>query len=227
MKFLERYRGIASEQLERRLLMAASPLVLNGSSGSNTFYLRKDASAAQLDIWINAASPGSGTPTLTAQISQITTVTVNGNGTSDTLTVDFSNGDPFPSSVSFTGGSGITNTMIVTGLSGTAVSINGSAVTFGATAINYSDTQFIDIDGSSSNDTLTQTAEPNASVTFNGGGGNDTLNINGGTFLLAGDPAAAIGNSRRGFAAGGERSGGSGSRFTFDQPISPAGPWRK
>ena len=194
MKLLERHRGIASEQLERRVLMAASPLVLNGSSGSNTFYLRKDASAAQLDIWINAASPGSGTPTLTAQMSQITTVTVNGNGTSDTLTVDFSNGDPFPSSVSFTGGSGITNTMIVTGLNGTAVSINGSAVTFGATAINYSDTQFIDIDGSSSNDTLTQTAEPNASVTFNGGAGNDTLNINGGTFLLAGDPAAATAN---------------------------------
>jgi unsaturated chondroitin disaccharide hydrolase len=194
MKLPCKHRGIASEQLERRLLMAASPLVLNGGTGNNSFYLRKDANAAQLDIWINAASPGVGTPTQTDLTSQITTVTVNGNGVSDTLTVDFTNGNPFPSTVTFTGGSGISNTMIVTGLGGTSVSINASAVTFGSTAINYNDTQFITINGSASNDTLTQTAQPNASLTFNGGAGNDTLNINGGTYLLAGDPAIATTN---------------------------------
>jgi hypothetical protein len=46
------------ERLESRVLFAGSPLVLSGGSGNNTFYLRRDASAAQLDVWINAASPG-------------------------------------------------------------------------------------------------------------------------------------------------------------------------
>ena len=182
------------ERLESRVLFAGSPLVLSGGTGNNTFYLRRDASAAQLDVWINATSPGSGTPTQTHLMSAITTVTINGDGVNDSLTVDFSNGNPFPSTVSYTGGSGITNTMTVTGLGGTAVTINGSAVTFGSTPINYSDTQFITINGNSSNDVLTQAAQPNASVTFNGGGGNDTLNINGGTYLLNGDPAATTTN---------------------------------
>jgi len=73
--------------------------------------------------------------------------------------------------------------------------VNATTVTVGSTAVAYAGLQgAITVDGGSGNDTLTQTAEPLAPVVFAGGTGADTLNINAGTFTLAGDPAAATAN---------------------------------
>ncbi len=176
------------------MLLSGSPLILSGGSGNNTFYLREDSDAKHLDIWINAATPGSGTPTQSDLISNISTVTITGNGVNDTLTIDFSNGDPFPSTVAFTGGTGSNTMTIDSGNGGSTMQISGSAVNFGSTAIAYTATESIIINGGSGNDTLTQTAQPTATLVFNGGAGNDTLTVNAGGFLLAGDPASATTN---------------------------------
>jgi Glycosyl Hydrolase Family 88 len=190
IRIRNRRRCSIAEILESRVLLSGSPLIINGVTGNNTFYLRENADHLHLDVWDDAPTPGSGTPTQSVLITTITTVTVNGKGTNDTITIDFSNGDPFPSTVAFTGGSGAGNSLIVTGIGG-VISVNASTVTFGSTAITYASTQSITINGSSGNDTLTQTAQPGAFVAFNGGGGNDTLNINAGTYLFTGDPASA------------------------------------
>jgi len=107
----------------------------------------------------------------------------------DTLTIDFSDGDPFPSSVSFTGGSG-TNSLIVAGINTTPVQVNGSAVTFGTTVISYAATKFITVDAGAGNDTLIQTGEPSAQLVFNAGSGKDTLQIDAGSYTLGGNPTA-------------------------------------
>jgi unsaturated chondroitin disaccharide hydrolase len=172
------------EPLERRRLFTASPLVLSATAHDNVFVLREDGDGKHLDAYINSTAI-----TQSVLISQITTVSVTASGVNDSLTIDFSKGDPFPSTVSFTGGGGM-NSLIVTGINITPVQVNGAAVTFGSTAISYAATQFITVDGGSGNDTLIQTAQPNAQLVFNGGTGNDTLQINGGKYTLSGNPAS-------------------------------------
>jgi unsaturated chondroitin disaccharide hydrolase len=171
------------EMLEARRLFAAGPLVLSGTGHDNTFLLREASDGQHLDVSINSTAVSQ-----VVSINQITTVAISGP-VNNTLTIDFSSGDPFPSTVSFTGGSGA-NALIITGINAASVQVNGSTVTFGSTSINYSATQSITVDGGSGNDTLVQTGQPSGQLIFNGGAGNDTLKIDAGTYTLSGDPAS-------------------------------------
>ncbi len=183
-----------AEQLECRRLLAAVPLALTGAAGANTAYLRQDADHLHLDVWQNAAVPGSGTPTQSVLLSGTSTVTVTAGGTTDAVTLDFANGNPFATTATVTGNATAVTTLTVTGLSGAAVQVGTAAVTVGSAAVAYAAVQGITVVGSAANDTLIQTAQPTAPVVFAGGGGADTLNLNAGTFTLPGDPAAATSN---------------------------------
>ncbi len=174
--------------------MAASPLTLTGGTGANAIYLREDADHLHLDVWQNAAKAGVGTPTQSVLTSAVSTVTVTAGGMTDAVTLDFANGDPFAGAVAVDGLSTAATTLTVTGLNGTAVSVGATTVTVGAAVVSYGDVQGIAVVGSAANDTLTQTAQPLAPLTFAGGGGGDTLDVDAGTYTLAGDPAAATAN---------------------------------
>src|SRR3954451_24430240 len=165
-----------SEALEARRLLAATPLAISGAAGSNTFYLRENADAQHLDVWVNAATNGPATQS--RLISDITTVTVNGQAAADLMTIDFSKGNPFPSTVTFAPGAGVNTLVINAGDAGASIQVNATTVTFGTTPITYSATQSITINGGGGNDLLTQSGQPNASLIFNGGGGSDMLNVN-------------------------------------------------
>ena len=180
--------------MEPRRLMAVAPLVLTGTATSNAFYIREDADHLHLDVWQNATSPGSGTPTQSVLTSAITTVTLTAAGTTDAVTLDFANGDPFPSTVAVNGLTTATTGLVVTGLTAGNVQVNATTVTVGKTPVAYASLQGIVVDGGSGNDTLTQTAQPLAPLVFAGGTGADTLNINAGTFTLADDPSSATAN---------------------------------
>jgi unsaturated chondroitin disaccharide hydrolase len=235
---LRKKHSFHTERLEDRHLLTAAPQAITGTLVNNKFYLEEDVDHLHLNIWNDAPAAGAGTPTQSLLIANITTVTVTGGGVNDTLTIDFTNGNPFPSSVAFTGGTG-SNSLTVTGINGTAVSVGASAVIFGSMAISYTATQSITIDGGPGNDTLTQTAQPNALVIFHGGGGNDTLNINAGEYAISGNPAAdstnltVNDNSALFFAAAVAGAGinarglaalniGAGATATVDTPASAA-----
>ena len=74
------------------------------------------------------------------------------------------------------------------------VSKNSSGGTTTTQSFLISSTTSITIDGSTGDDTLTQTTAIPVPVIFSGGAGNDTLNISAGTYTLAGDPAATTAN---------------------------------
>jgi unsaturated chondroitin disaccharide hydrolase len=61
-------------------------------------------------------------------------------------------------------------------------------------SVFISNTTSIIINGNKSNDTLTQASALPVTIFFNGGGGNDTLNISAGTYTIAGDPAKTTSN---------------------------------
>jgi hypothetical protein len=113
-----------AERLESRRLLSAA-LVLTGAPANNAFYLAEDSSQTNINIWQNSPTPGTGTPTQSVAISQISQIIINSQA---------------------------------------------------------------------GNDTVTQGTFLPKTVLFNGGTGNDTLNISTGVFTIAGDPGATTAN---------------------------------
>jgi hypothetical protein len=168
----------------------------DSTGGAHTYGVRLDAGGTNLQLFVDA--PLSGGATFTFPSSTFASITINttnsGGGTgSEAATVDFTNGNPVPSGgISFSGGTGANDSLTIAGgSSADSVSIGASTVSVNGSAnVSYSAVETLTINTDSGNDTLTQTATPTAAnVTFNGGTGSDTLNVNGGTFTFSADPA--------------------------------------
>jgi hypothetical protein len=72
----------------------------------------------KIDVSAIAGAFGNGTDTVTFPDTGITSITVNGNGGNDKLTVDFNTGNPIPAGgISFDGGAGGNDSLVVTGYS--------------------------------------------------------------------------------------------------------------
>jgi hypothetical protein len=173
---------------------AGTPLVLTGPAN----YLKLDADGQRVDVWNK--STGSGMPSQQLTISQISTMSYTGTaGSDDSLTIDFSAGNPLvPGGLLFDGGSGSgNNSLKIIGDSGAdSLGVNASAVTFGSTPITYANATTITIDAGAGADTLTQTAQPGGltALAFANTTSADSLVVNGGEFTFAA-PAAGTGTS--------------------------------
>ncbi len=107
------------------------------------------------------------------------------SGTSDSLTVDATNGNPIPYGQVMANGAGSTNAITVNDPSGNnVVTDNASQLTLNGQVINYAGQGSITVTTGGGNDTLTQTAAPTATMTFNPGGGINTLTDDAGTVNL-------------------------------------------
>ena len=153
------------------------------------FYLKLDTNGANLDIW--DSSSASGSPSQSIPLSQLSGVAVTGSGSGNSVTVDFSIGDPLPvSGLSCNGGSGA-NTLGIIGDNGNdTVTVNASNLTvagaFGSVPIAYTDISTITFAGGTGSNVLTQAAVPggNAAVSFQSFTSSDTINVNGGSMTI-------------------------------------------
>jgi hypothetical protein len=165
-------------------------------SGPNE-YLRLDADGKTLDIWNATAAVGQ--PDQQIALASINGLAISAPSGSENVTVDFSNGDPLPSSgMAFTGPSGGTNILNIDGSTGNDIAtVNGSSVVFAdaavTAAINYSNLSSISFNGSAGADTLNQTAQPGggAGLVFVSPNASSMLNVSGGQFTF---PASASGS---------------------------------
>jgi hypothetical protein len=116
-------------------------------------------------------------------------MTISGGAGNDSLTIDFTYGNPLPTTgLSFDGGTG-TNSLSIIGTSGNdSITIDGSQINFGNEPINYANTQSISIASAGGNDTLEQLAQPSAALTFSGTG-QPTLIVDAGSYTFASAPA--------------------------------------
>jgi hypothetical protein len=88
-----------------------------GTANADTVYLKKNADGTHVDFWLNAATPGVGTPT--GQLLASGPVIVQAGGGNDVITVDNSAGQPVGSTgIQIDGGAG-TNTITANGGGGT------------------------------------------------------------------------------------------------------------
>jgi hypothetical protein len=147
------------------------PVSLTAQTAGSSFYVKADADGQNIDIWQDSPTPGQGTPTDQELMSTFNGINVSGGSGNDSVTLDFSNGTPAPSGLTFTGGAG-NNVLHVIGTSGAdAISVDGSKIAVGTTVANYSGV---------------------SSITYTTGGGSDFLSVSGSTPV---NLAAGTGNA--------------------------------
>ncbi len=174
----------------------SSPLVLNGPA----FYLKLDADHQHLDIW--DANTDSGAPDQSTLLSAISSITVTGSDSVDSLTVDFTAGDPLvPSGFNDNPTAAGVNSLTIIGDSGADLVTVGNSVvnftsTFGPVPMNFSNVGVVSFVGGIGSNTLTQSANPGGtgSVVFGNMTVADTLNVDGGIFTFPASPGPGITN---------------------------------
>jgi hypothetical protein len=170
------------------------PIVYTGTTGNDTYAIRISPTSRLIEqIFVN--TPESATPTYTIQTSKLSSLTFN-TASDGSLTVDFANGNPIPSGgINYTGGNELYLEGAGTGLMAFSIDSNQVADTaVPSSPISYSNVANIEFDLAGGSNTLTQTAQPLATVTFNAGPLSNTLNVSGGTFTFSADPQFASGN---------------------------------
>jgi hypothetical protein len=173
------------------------PLIL----GSAPAYLMLDGTGQHIELW--NASVNTGTPEA-IPIAEVYAITFAAAAAGDSLTVDFSNGNPLKTtSFAFNGGT-TTNALTVVGTANAdTFTVNASTGvlvgSFGSETFTYSNTSTLTFVGNGGADTLIQAAQPGggAALAFNDTAGNppsslDQLNVSSGTFSFAA-PAAGSG----------------------------------
>jgi len=144
-------------------------------TGSN--YLELDpTTAGQLDVW--SGTVNTGTPTSTYQLSQVGSLLDAGTSASDTLTADFTNGDPlaaFAPGIGFntTGASGGSDALVVVGDShgDTYASSSGQLLVTGGTGASAFTAIPIDFANI-------------ANESIRAGNGTDALSVTGGNAII-------------------------------------------
>ena len=177
------------------LTSANNVLTVNGDDvvGTNdNIIIRRDPfNPNYLDAIVNGQIQFAGL------FSTVNQINVDGKAGDNTISVDFSNGNPVPGGlISLVGGSSSTmNTLKVIGAAGgNTFSTSGthSLIVNGA-SISYAKFKALIVSGGAGNDTLNDAGVP-SDVTFAGGAGTDTLNLTGGTLAFNADTSLTTTN---------------------------------
>jgi len=151
-----------------------------GTSGNDTIRLFR--SGSNLAVYINSPS----TPTYTTPFASLGATNINAQGGNDTINIDFSGGaSPVPSAGITVDGNSGNDTLTVTGTgSNDTASLDSSTFTFDGSTISYANTESINIDTGAGTDTITQTAQPGATVSLSNLSSSDSITVSGGTLNL-------------------------------------------
>ncbi len=127
--------------------------------------------------------------------STVNQISVDGKAGNNTITVDFSSGNPLPGGlISLVGGQGANTFKVIGAATGNTFSTSGTtSIIVNGTAIHYIQFHALIVDGGAGNDTLNDAGVPSA-ITFEGGAGNDTLNLTGGTLAFNADALLTTAN---------------------------------
>ncbi|HEX3356039.1 MAG TPA: S8 family serine peptidase, partial [Tepidisphaeraceae bacterium] len=122
-------------------------------------YLKLEADGQHLDIWNN--STGTGPVDQSILLSQVLTIAVTGTGPSESLTIDFTAGDPLvPSGITYTAAAGASLLDIIGDNHGDTFNVTDTAVnftsSFGPVPIVYNGVTAINLTGGTGNDIFTQ-----------------------------------------------------------------------
>ena len=115
-----------------------------GAPGGDTIRLALDASVAnQLDVFVNNAT---GTPSYTASIPAMTTLTISSTAGAGTFVLDYTNGNPLPSGTVTLNGVGNANVLKIIGNGPSdAITIGTGSVIRSSAGLNFSNIQTLEL----------------------------------------------------------------------------------
>ena len=151
-------------------------ITATGSAGADNYVVRLDASGTFIQIYENTAT--TGVPTYTATLASVNNIVVNGNNGNDTLTVDYTNGNPIPSGgINYSGGENVgdNDTLVVKSYNVGTVTVNhlgteNGNVNLAGSKITFSQIEPLALSGTAADLVINLPAGPNTNVVV----GNDT-----------------------------------------------------
>jgi hypothetical protein len=198
--------------------VGSSSLAIN-QPAITSLYFKQDANSAFTDVWVNSATPGTGSSTFKFPDAAISSLTYVGTSGNDSFTLDLTAGTSLENAgftVNVTGNRSAANVLTIAGAE-TTYNASASVITFGTTTVNFSNLSTINLNTSagastlqvngnaSGNDAFTVTSasvlfdsltfnESNISlVTLNPGTGIDSLSVKSGSVTIASQtPGAGI-----------------------------------
>ncbi len=174
--------AVAAEVLARDF--GNSTGVISSSTG---FYVRLNGAGDTIEIY--KANAAVGVPDVSLPVATTPAINLLGSINADTLYVDLVNGNPVPTGGLSFGGTGGSDSAILLGAGGAdAATFTGSTIQVGGRTISYTDTESVRFEGNGGNDTLTYQGST-ATPTFIGGPGDNTLQVQSGTWTYDVDAA--------------------------------------
>jgi hypothetical protein len=169
--------------------------IFRGGNEVNDYYVRRSPTdAGKYEVFLGSAP--TGTPVL-GPIADTSPLVFSSGGGDDRLTIDLSNGKPFPAGgLSFDGGAGTNDRVRIVGSSGDdTLSITPTSLTIvGIGSVPIAGVENAQFDLGAGNDRLTIDQPLAYSPAFNGGTGDDVLFVAAGTYAMTTD--ARTGNER-------------------------------
>ncbi|HEV8605307.1 MAG TPA: PA14 domain-containing protein [Tepidisphaeraceae bacterium] len=168
--------------------------VVNGTTAPDTFYVRLDSpGGSHVHVWKNH-DPAVDPPDVDMTKASINNLALTGGQGTDTFTLDFTNGNPLPAGGLLIDGGQSNDTLIVKGtdaaesftINGTDITVPGGG-TFRHTGLNFASFNLGNNTASDPDDSLTVAASIGFSPVLNGGGGNNTITVNAGTYNSTAD----------------------------------------
>jgi hypothetical protein len=188
--------------------------VVNGTVAPDTFYVRLDQPGGnRVHVWKNRDPVTNPTPDIDVAKADINNLALNGGRGTDTFTIDMTNGDPLPAGGLLVDGGQNSDTLIVKGTpSGESITVNGTHIglpigSFRHQGLDVANFNLGENVASDPDDSVTVTSAVGFVPTLNGGGGNNTLSLNGGIYSytnnLGNGNNDGAGNSTLNVVAGG------------------------
>ena len=147
--------------------------------GDDTVYLRRNGNF--VDVWVNRATTVA--PNLQIPLLEFTDQIINTLGGNDTLTVDYSNGNTFPTTggVVFEDGAGNDTLRWIGSTSGELIALSNNLLVIPGGDLIHTDPENIIIELTAGNDTLTiGDVASTTTLSADGGAGDDTFRHGGG-----------------------------------------------
>jgi hypothetical protein len=159
----------------------------NGTASDDQFALRLDPTASLVEFYTTGPSPAA-VPVFTVPLGIMIPFTINGQGGHDTLTGDFTNGNPIPPGSIALDASGGTFALNILGLPGNdIITLSSTQLTCNSALLPLAAVQSVALNTSAGDDTVNLDGSFTLPYTLQFGAGADTLNIQGGTCIFLAD----------------------------------------
>ena len=144
-----------NNEVGKRVNFQSGGTLVQGTAGADTIYVRLDASAKNIEVFVNVVGAPSGSPTMTVAYASSQALTFTTLGGDDRLIVDLSKGVPIGTGGMHFNADGDFDRIIIHGTPGIdSISVSDAAILIGGRVLGHGYVESIQIDAKGGGDSL-------------------------------------------------------------------------